>query len=114
MIATVVDENSAYGRRSIRSGATILRDRQNERAALDSLIERARAGHGGALVLRGEAGIGKTALLDYTIESAPDLRMLRAVGVESEAELAFAALHQMCAPLLDRVDRLPAPQRDAV
>jgi DNA-binding CsgD family transcriptional regulator len=114
LFATVVDENWTDGRRSIRPGATILRDRQAERAALDSLVERARAGHGGALVLRGEAGIGKTALLDYAIESAPDLRMLRAVGVESEAELAFAALHQLCAPLLDRVDRLPAPQRDAL
>jgi hypothetical protein len=92
----------------------ILRDRQDERAALDGLLQRARAGQGGVLVVRGEAGIGKTALLDYAIESAPDLRMLRAVGVESEAELAFAALHQLCAPLLDRLERLPGPQRNAL
>jgi hypothetical protein len=92
----------------------ILRDRQHERAVLDGLLQGARAGHGGVLVVRGEAGIGKTALLDYAIESAPDLRMLRAVGVESEAELAFAALHQLCVPLLDRLDWLPGPQRDAL
>ena len=114
MFATRVDENRAYGRRSIRSGVMILRDRQDERAVLDGLLQRARAGQGGVLVVRGEAGIGKTALLDYAIESAPDLRMLRAVGVESEAELAFAALHQLCAPLLDRLERLPGPQRDAL
>jgi DNA-binding CsgD family transcriptional regulator len=65
-------------------------------------------------VLRGEAGIGKTALLEYAIESAADLRVLRAVGCESEMELAFAALHPLCAPLLDRLDRLPGPQRDAL
>ena len=114
MFATRVDESRAYRRRSIRSGVMILRDRQDERAVLDGLLKRARAGQGGVLVVRGEAGIGKTALLDYAIESASDLRMLRAVGVESEAELAFAALHQLCAPLLDRLERLPGPQRDAL
>ena len=114
MFATRVGENRAYGRRLVRSGVMILRDRQDERAALDGLLQRARAGQGGVLVVRGEAGIGKTALLDYAIESAPDLRMLRAVGVESEAELAFAALHQLCAPLLDRLERLPGPQRNAL
>jgi hypothetical protein len=66
------------------------------------------------LVLRGEAGVGKTALLEHAIESASDVRLLRAVGVESEMELAFAALHQLCAPVDDFVDRLPAPQRDAL
>ena len=65
-------------------------------------------------MLEGEAGVGKTALLDYAIGSASDLRVLRAVGVESEMELAFAALYQLCAPVLDRVHRLPAPQRDAL
>jgi Flp pilus assembly CpaF family ATPase len=68
-----------------------------------------RAGRSAALVLVGEAGVGKTALLDYAIASASDLRVLRAVGVESEMELAFAALHQLCAPLLDRLDGLPGP-----
>ena len=66
------------------------------------------------LVVRGEAGIGKTALLEYAIESASDLRIVRAVGVESEMELAFAGLHQLCAPMLDRFERLPGPQRDAL
>ena len=71
-------------------------------------------GAAAALVLAGEAGVGKTALLEYAIASASDLRVLRAVGVESEMELAFAALHQLCAPLLDRLERLPVPQRDAL
>jgi hypothetical protein len=66
------------------------------------------------LVVGGEAGIGKTALLEYAIASASDLRVLRAVGVESEMELAFAALHQLCAPALDRLERLPVPQRNAL
>ena len=114
MFAARVDDNRGDSRRSIRSGVMILRDRRPERAALDAVLQRARAGQGGALVLRGEAGIGKTALLDYAIESAPDLRVLRAAGVESEAELASAALHQLCAPLLDRLERLPGPQRDAL
>jgi DNA-binding CsgD family transcriptional regulator len=64
--------------------------------------------------MRGEAGLGKTALLDYVAGSAPDLRVLRAAGVESEMELAFAALHQMVGPVLDRLGRLPGPQRDVL
>jgi DNA-binding CsgD family transcriptional regulator len=66
------------------------------------------------LLLRGEAGIGKTALLEYLIGNASDLRVLRAVGVESQMELAFASLHQLCAPMLDRMAGLPTPQRDAL
>jgi DNA-binding CsgD family transcriptional regulator len=66
------------------------------------------------LVLRGEAGIGKTALLEYLASCASECRIARAAGVESEMELAFAGLHQLCAPFLDRLDRLPAPQRDAL
>jgi DNA-binding CsgD family transcriptional regulator len=65
-------------------------------------------------VVRGEPGVGKTALLEYAINAASDLRVVRAVGVESEMELAFAALHQVCAAMLDRLDRLPVPQRDAL
>jgi hypothetical protein len=68
-----------------------------------------RAGRSGALVVRREAGIGKTALLGYAIDSASDLRIMRAVGVESEMELAFAALHQLCMPMLGRLDGLPGP-----
>ena len=66
------------------------------------------------LVVRGEAGIGKSALLAYLAGAASDLTVVRAVGVESEMELAFASLHQLCAPMLDRLERLPAPQREAL
>src|SRR3954451_926144 len=92
----------------------MLRGRRDERAVLDGLLDAARAGGSGVLVLWGEAGIGKTALLEHAIESTADFRLLRTVGVESEMELAFAALHHSCAPILDFVDRLPAPQRDAL
>jgi hypothetical protein len=66
------------------------------------------------LVVCGEPGIRKTALLDYAIQSASGFRIARAAGVESEMELAFAALHQLCVPMLDRLERLPGPQHDAV
>src|SRR3954454_6792858 len=92
----------------------VLRGRRSECETLDRLLGHVRAGKSRALVLRGEPGVGKTALLEYTIESAPDFRVARAVGVESEMELAFAALQQLCAPLLDRLERLPPPQRDAL
>jgi DNA-binding CsgD family transcriptional regulator len=92
----------------------VLRGRRDECAVLDVLLDGARNGQSGVLVLRGDAGIGKTALLEYAIESAADLTVLRAAGYEAEMELAFAALHQLCAPLLDRVDGLPGPQRDAL
>src|SRR5579859_2589969 len=92
----------------------MLRGRREECAVLDRLLDGARVGRSGTLVLDGEAGVGKTALLEYAIASVSDLRVLRAVGVESEMELAFAALHQLCVPALDRLERLPAPQRDAL
>jgi DNA-binding CsgD family transcriptional regulator len=95
-------------------GGLVLRGRDHERAVLARLLEGARAGQSGALVLRGEAGVGKTALLEYMIESASRWIVLRAVGVESEMELAYAALHRLCGPLLDHIDRIPAPQRDAL
>jgi DNA-binding CsgD family transcriptional regulator len=95
-------------------GGLVLGGRDAERAVLDRLLEEARVGHSGVLVLRGEAGVGKTALLEHVIESASGLIVVRAGGVESEMELAYAALHQLSAPLLDRVDRIPAPQRDAL
>src|ERR1700687_2668726 len=91
-----------------------LRGRSDECALLDGMSAAGRGGEGRTLVLRGEHGVGKTALLDYMVASAPDLRVVRAMGVESEMELAFASLHQMCAPLLDLVDRIPAPQREAL
>ena len=89
-------------------------DRQRERQALDGLMEDLRSGRGRALVVRGEAGVGKSALLEYAAGAAADMRVARAAGVESEMELAFAGVHQLCAPLLDRLERLPAPQRDAL
>src|SRR4051812_12519588 len=91
-----------------------LRGRRKECAALDELLSAARAGRSETLVLRGEAGIGKTALLDYAVESRPDFRALRVAGVQSEMELPFAALHQLCAPLDDLLDRLPGPQHEAL
>src|SRR5262249_5064272 len=78
------------------------------------LLDAVWAGRSGVLVVRGVPGIGKTALLEDAIESASGFRVARTVGVESEMELAFAALHQLCAPMLDRGDRLPGPQRDAL
>jgi DNA-binding CsgD family transcriptional regulator len=81
---------------------------------LDGLVSAIRQGESRSLVLRGEAGIGKTALLDYLVESASDLTVVRAAGVESEMELAFAGLHQLCGPLLGWLERLPAPQRQAL
>jgi hypothetical protein len=95
-------------------GAPALRGRRGECEALDRLLDEARAGNSSIVVLRGEAGSGKTALLDFLLERASDFRIARVVGVESEIELAFAGLHQLCAPLLDRVGQLPAPQRDAL
>src|SRR3954462_11742182 len=89
-------------------------DRRNECAVLEQGLQGARNGRSGAVVLRGAAGVGKTALLEYAIQSAADLRIVHAVGAESEMELAFAALHQLCVPMLDRLERLPAPQRDAL
>ncbi|HEX6452189.1 MAG TPA: LuxR family transcriptional regulator [Trebonia sp.] len=91
-----------------------LLDRERERAALDGLLGDLRAGRGRALVVRGEAGVGKSALLDYVTGAAADMRVARAAGAESEMELAFAGLHLLCAPLLDRVEGLPGPQHDAL
>jgi DNA-binding CsgD family transcriptional regulator len=88
--------------------------RDEELRTLDRLLEDVRAGQSKALVLRGEPGVGKTALLEYAAESASEFRVTRAVGMESEIELAYAALHQLCAPILDRAERLPGPQRDAL
>ena len=74
----------------------------------------AKAGQSAVVVLRGAAGTGKTALLDYAAGAADGCRVVRAVGVESEMELPFAGLHQLCGALLDRLERLPPPQRDAL
>ena len=82
--------------------------------ALSGLLAAARAGRSGVLVLRGEPGVGKTALLEYAIEEAAGLYVTRVAGVESEMELAFAALQQLCAPMVDKLEGLPDPQRHAL
>ena len=88
--------------------------RRSECEALDQLLAHVRAGQSQVLLVRGEAGVGKSALLGYLSESASGRQVLRATGVESEMELAFAGLHQLCAPFLDRLELLPGPQRDAL
>ena len=88
--------------------------RREQCAALDRMLAEVRAGRSRALMVRGEPGIGKTALLKYAIDTAPDFQVARAEGVESEMELPFAALHQLCGRMLSRLDRLPGPQRDAL
>ena len=99
-----------------RGRVTGLTDRRSERAALGRLVEAVRAGQSRVLVVRGDPGVGKTALLEYLAgrASGSGCRVERAVGVQSEMELAFAGLHLLCAPMLDYLDRLPVPQRDAL
>jgi DNA-binding CsgD family transcriptional regulator len=94
--------------------AKILIGRTVECGVLERLIGAVRTGESRVLVLRGAPGAGKSALLEHTREAAGDLRVLAAVGIEAETELAFATLHQVCAPLLGRLVRLPAPQRAAL
>jgi DNA-binding CsgD family transcriptional regulator len=89
-------------------------DRLRERGVLGQLVADVRAGHSQVLVLRGEAGCGKTALLQQLSAAAKECRIVWATGVESEMELAFAGLHSLCAPLLGRLEQLPEPQREAL
>ena len=88
--------------------------RTSERAALDGLLAKVRGGESEVLVIRGEAGIGKTALLRYAARQASGFRVAQVTGVEAEMELPFAGIHQLCAPMLDQLDALPRPQRDAL
>src|SRR6476646_10180354 len=88
--------------------------RRNESATLDRLLDVVRAGESRALVIRGEPGVGKTALLEYVVERAAGCRVAQAAGVQAEMELAFAGLHQLLAPMLNHAGALPAPQRDAL
>jgi DNA-binding CsgD family transcriptional regulator len=94
--------------------AQLLLGRHSERQVFDRLLATVRSSQSGVLVVRGEPGVGKTALLGYAVESARGFRVVRAVGVESEMELPFAALQQLCAPALERAERLPTPQREAL
>ncbi len=99
---------------SSRAPRRRLRGRRNECETLDRLVADAKAGQSQVLVLRGEPGVGKSALLEHVMGRAAGCRVLRAAGVESEMELAFAGLHQLCLPVIGHLDRLPGPQRDAL
>ncbi len=96
------------------AGSSSLHGRQTECAALDGLLDRVRGGRSAVLVLRGEAGIGKTALLRHLTDRAAGFRVARCVGVESEMELAFAGLHDLCTPMLSCLGELIDPQREAL
>jgi hypothetical protein len=89
-------------------------DRTSEREVLDRLLANVRGGQSAVLVMLGEAGIGKTALLRYAARQASGFRVAQVTGVEAEMELPFAGIHQLCAPLLDQLDALPRPQQDAL
>jgi DNA-binding CsgD family transcriptional regulator/tetratricopeptide (TPR) repeat protein len=97
-----------------RVQAARLVGRQRERAVLERLLETARDGRGAVLVVHGDPGVGKTALLEYAIETGEEFRVVRAAGVEGEMELDYAALQQLCSPILEFLERLPGPQRDAL
>jgi DNA-binding CsgD family transcriptional regulator len=101
-------------RHPMNDGQAALFGRHNECLILDGVVAGARAGQGQVLVVRGEAGIGKTALLDYLETNAAGCRIARLAGAEAEMELAYAGLHRICSPFLDRLDRLPDPQRTAL
>src|SRR6187551_577794 len=99
---------------STREPAPPLVGRHGEKRRVDELVEAARADRGGSLVLSGEAGLGKSALLEHAVGAASCFRVLRASGAEFEQELPYSALHQLCAPILDHVTGLPDPRRDAL
>jgi DNA-binding CsgD family transcriptional regulator len=113
--ATVIELRA---RRSVQpSSPTVeLLGRRAECETLDQVVDAVQAGESRAVVIRGEAGIGKTALLDHVLDRARTsaCRVVRVAGLPCEMELAFAALHQLCAPIMDRLPRLPEPQRDAL
>jgi DNA-binding CsgD family transcriptional regulator len=88
--------------------------REREREALGRLLQAAHSGHAGVLVVRGEPGVGKTALLEYAVNAGPEFRVVQMAGVEAEMELPYAAVQQLCSPLLEFMEGLPAPQRDAL
>src|SRR4051795_164403 len=117
--ASVGDPSQAPSRvgvvaRANTDAARGLLGRRSECETLDRLLQSVRAGQSEVLVLRGEPGIGKTALLEYVVEQASGWRVVRAAGVQSEMELPFAGLHQLCGPMLDRLGGLAGPQRSAL
>src|SRR5271170_8085234 len=97
----------------IPSGAHLF-GRERERGVLDRLLDGVRGGRGLVLVVHGEAGIGKTALLEYAVEASEGFRIAWVSGVEAEMELPFAAVQQLCSPFLDLLDHLPEPQHEAL
>src|SRR6476619_1283826 len=96
------------------AGPSELRGRSREREVLDDALDRVRDGESAVLVLRGEAGIGKTSLLQYVARRGTDCRVIVTSGVESELELPFAALHQLCGPLLSEAEAVPEHQDQAL
>src|SRR3984885_12053722 len=88
--------------------------RGREREALDRVLDAARGGRGGVLVVRGEPGVGKTALLEYAIEAGREFRIARTSGVQAEMEFPYAAAQQLCFPILHLMEHLPEPQREAL
>ncbi len=107
-LATMATNSRRVGR------APALTDRRRERGVFDRLINAVQAGESRVLVVRGDPGVGKTVLLDYLVSQAPGCRLARAVGVQSEMELAFAGLHLLCASMLDHLEAIPVPQREAL
>jgi hypothetical protein len=104
-----------YWRAATATATRSLRGRERERAALSQLLVDVRSGRSRVLLLRGEPGVGKTALLDDLCARADDMLLVRGAGVESEAELAYAGLHQMCSQMIQgKLDLLPDPQREAI
>jgi hypothetical protein len=98
----------------IAVGGRRLSGRQREEVVLERLLDTARGGHSAVLVVYGEAGVGKTALLEYAVEAGEDFRVVRTAGVEGEMTLDYAALQRLCSPILQFIDRLPDPQQDAL
>src|SRR6266853_158196 len=98
----------------VRSPGGQLLGREREREVLDRLLDGVRGGRGGVLVVHGEAGVGKTALLKYAAEAGREFRIARTFGVEAEMELPFAAVQQLCSPFFELMKRLPQPQHDAL
>jgi hypothetical protein len=96
------------------TGQHSITGRHSERETLGRLADAVRAGQSRALVIRGDPGVGKTVLLDYLAGRAAGCRVVRATGVQSEMELAFAGLHQLCGPMLGGLDSIPAPQHKAL
>ncbi|WP_238008546.1 LuxR C-terminal-related transcriptional regulator [Dactylosporangium sp. AC04546] len=110
----IIRSSPPAARRAAGPRSVPLQGRQAERLAIDEFTDTVRKGLSASLVLVGEAGIGKTRLLEYAAGAAADLQVARVVGVEPEARLAYAALHRLLRPYLDRITRLPGPQRDAL